>query len=94
MIITAGFLVNPCGIRRDLHKRGYRGKGIGRKLLKSTIASVKRYFQREKLHLRRIYLFVLKYNAAAIKLHESEDSSRLLRWGTSFMTIAKSCCTL
>jgi len=48
---------------------GYRGKGIGRALLKTTILAVKKYFKREKLKLRRIYLFVSKDNAAARRLY-------------------------
>jgi ribosomal protein S18 acetylase RimI-like enzyme len=44
---------------------GYQKKGIGSQLINTAIDSVKEYFQKNNLNLRKIYLFVSETNLAA-----------------------------
>jgi ribosomal protein S18 acetylase RimI-like enzyme len=48
----------------------HRGKGIGKALLKNAIKDVREHFKKEKLKLRRIYLFVSKDNMTARRLYK------------------------
>jgi len=50
--------------------KDYRGQGIGFELTEFAIQSVKDYFKKIKIKLRKIYLFVSEDAEAAIHLYE------------------------
>lgn len=48
----------------------YQKQGIGSKMMEFTIDSIKKYFQKNNLNLRKIYLFVSESNITARKFYE------------------------
>ena len=48
----------------------YQKQGIGSKMMEFTINSIKKYFEDNKLYLRKIYLFVSESNLGARKFYE------------------------
>ena len=48
----------------------YQKQGIGSKMMEFNIDSIKKYFLKNKLNLRKIYLFVSESNLAAQKFYE------------------------
>jgi ribosomal protein S18 acetylase RimI-like enzyme len=62
----------------------YRGKGLGLELLRNAITHVRNYFKKEKLVLRRIYLFVSKDNLAARRLYEKTGFRKVANVGDLF----------
>lgn len=62
----------------------YREKGLGLDLLRNTINHVINHFKKEKLILRRIYLFVSKDNLAARRLYEKTGFRKVANAGDLF----------
>jgi ribosomal protein S18 acetylase RimI-like enzyme len=49
---------------------GYRGKGVGKKLLEVAIKEAEKYFLKHNTKLRYLFLFTRSSNSHAINLYE------------------------
>ena len=82
--VKEGFHHGLCEIEELWIHEKYRRKGLGTKLLKSTIKDIKKYFIKEGYKPRKIFLFTSKENVAARKCYEKQNFKLVAEVGDLF----------